>query len=552
LVDKIEHEKIKLNATKEELLEQMAAVTIPSNTTKYSVEKLSEQWMIHALLLNDEEFNVKLVDLSKPEYAELQPYADAIKFFQENYHFDISAVKNITNFRSRYVEGVMDDTLEDGAFTAELSQLAGLTQEFLELNKDIAQKFSDAWMYKRVLEIKDPTSREVTNELVDLVFYQTSIPKEKIRTIFSEAISFKNKYNIDHIIQHEMHANGPWRGDVKGDIAFEDKLTLCLLANKEYNPYSHDISHALEQFNRFQIKARLIFDIADGLGDSVAQDSYSFRQGILYDREEITPMIQKIQDRESLLSQPGRHIVKFKLDNDVLPPKTAVYAILKDKVELTREQIEDHKDKLSFILLNEQLRTSMHNASHVQDTLEEVYNANTGKILEYKEDLAKYYDFVEYNKKDYHIKEFLDKAIEIGIEGKLPKRQPKVPKVILPTADTTSINNVKAIVDNMMKGASELRVIDPMHVAIVQQMIDDRATNPAPSKIEVALKEINREINDFTQINDKTFLEDVDIARKTPLERLLDKHHEYRLLNALVEENQEYALRNQNSSKRKP
>ena len=196
--------------------------------------------MIHALLLNDETFDVKLVDLNQEKYEALRPFADEIKYFQENYHFDISISKNINNFKARYMEDVLrgggDIDSDMGVLTEEATSLTDLTEEFLELNKDIVQKFTDAWMYKRVLEIKDPTRLEVTNDLVDLVNYQTSIPKDKIRKIFDDAIAFKNKHDIDHVIQHEMHANGPWRTDAKGDIAFEDKLTLCLLANKEYNP----------------------------------------------------------------------------------------------------------------------------------------------------------------------------------------------------------------------------------------------------------------------------------------------------------------------------
>lgn len=551
LVDKIQHEKVKLDFNQEELLEAIKHADTLGSAVQYSVEKMSEQWMVHALLLNDEEFNVKLVDLNKPEYASLQPYGDAMKFFQENYHFDISPEKNIINFNKRYMSDIKP-TIEEGQMEPEMESLALLANEFLELNKSIAQKFCDAWMYKTVLRIKDPSRVEVTKDLIDMVNYQTAIPKERIQKIFDEAIAFKDKYKLDHVLQHEMHANGPWRTDSKGDIAFEDKLTLTMLATKEYNPYSHDITHALETFHRFQIEARLHFDVADGLGDSLAQDSYSFRQGILYDREKITPMIAKIQEREKLLEKTGRHVIKFKLGNDILPDKTAVYGVLKNKVTLTREDIEDHKAKLDFILLNEQLRNSLHNApSTLMETLVEIYEANTSKIIEHKEHLAKYYDFMEYNKKEYHIKQFLDKAIDIAIFGELPKREPKAQ--ILPNADVQSVLDVKDIFDNMVKAASSLRmstkVADPMNVALVEKMIADRLINPPPTKLENALANPKNTIKDFENVNEPHFLSDVDIVRKTPLERLLNKHHEFRLLNGIIEEYQEYALTKKSSPK---
>lgn len=552
LVDKLQHEKIKINTTKEELIEQITSVSIPINKVKYSVEKLAEQWMIHSLLLSDENFNIKLVDLSKPKYIEVKEEEDALKFFQENYHFDISIESNINNFKNRYTTTNLD-----------IKKLKELTQEFLELNKDIAQKFSDAWIYKMVLEIKDPSAKEINNDLISLVNYQTNVPEEKIRKIFSEALAFKSKYHIDHIIQHEMHANGPWRTDIKGDIAFEDKLTLCLLANKEYNSYSHDITNALNKFNVFQIKAKLIFDMADGLSDYVAQDSYSFRQGILYDRENMTPMIKNIKERESLLSKTGRHIVKYKLGSDILPPKTAIYAIVKENVRIDRKDIEKHKEQLTFIMLNEQLINSLHNAkdSQVQIILNKVYQSNYERLLEYKSNLEKYYDYVEYNKKDYYVKEFLDNAIKIGIEGKIPKnltkplkdtKKKETKKEILSTTDMKTINNVQIIINNMMKSASELMVINEKNVDIVKKMIDERASLQKLTDIEIALINENINFNNNSTLNESAFLSVVDINRKSPIEKLLDHHQEYRLINGLVEENQNLSLNIKSKNKNKP
>ena len=556
LVDKIEHEKIKINATKEELLKDLEEKSIPANSTKYSVEKMSEQWMIHALLLNDETFDVKLVDLSKEKYEALRPFADEIKYFQENYHFDISISKNISNFKARYMEDVLrgggDIDSDMGVLTEEATSLTELTEEFLELNKDIVQKFTDAWMYKRVLEIKDPTRLEVTNDLVDLVNYQTSIPKDKIRQIFDDAIAFKNKHDIDHVIQHEMHANGPWRTDAKGDIAFEDKLTLCLLANKEYNPYSHTVDDAIQLFNKFQIKARLIFDVSDGLSDSIAQDSYSFRQGILYDRDVQTEMIEKIQQREEMLTKDGKRVIKYKLDNDILPPKTNVYVVVKEDATVTREQIEDHKKKLSFIMLNEQLKSSYHNAQgFAVETLKEVYEANIDKILQYKQELAEFYSHIEYNKKDYHVKEFLDKAVEIAIENKLPKRQTKVKKVYLENVDEDEVKNVQNLVEQMVKGASSLVEIREESYNVVKEMLDFRLLQKTQTSLERAI-ENNTSIKNFEEVAEENFLKEVDITRKTPLERLIGQHQEYRLINGIVEEYENYALSLNKKYKMKP
>ncbi len=554
LVDKVKHEKIKINATKEEILESLTESSIPINSVKYSVEKLSEQWMIHALLLNDEDFDVKLVDLSQDKYASLRPFADEIKFFQENYHFDISSQKNISNFSLRYLEDVLGRSTDIDAsqLSPEMTDLAALTEEFLDLNKDVVQKFTDAWMYKRVLEIKDPTRLEVNNDLVDLVNYQTSIPKDKIRKIFDEAIAFKNKHNISHIIQHELHANGPWRTDIKGDIAFEDKLTLCLLANKEYNPYSHDISDALRSFNNYQIRATLDFYQSDELSSNVAEDSYSFRQALLYDREVKTDMISALQGRQAKLESEGKNVVKYKLDSDVLPDKTHVYCVLKDEKILTREEINDHREKIAFIMLNEQLRSSMHNAKGFAiDTLKEIYEANIPRIVKYKEELADYYSHVEYNRKDFNVKEFLKKAVDISIFNELPKREPKKMPLVLENVPEQEVLKVRDLVISLVDGASSIRKINPANVQKVLDLLDFRLAQKTETSLERAMKS-NSEISNFEQVNEPGFLNEVDISRKNPLERLMEKHSSHNMLNGIIEEFEEFALIQQTTNKKKP
>lgn len=61
--------------------------------------------------------------------------------------------------------------------------------------------------------------------------------------------------------------NGPWEGDHKGDIAFEDKLTLSLLARRMYDPFSGEIGSALTRFDQAAIKAQLAFDLSHHLSD---------------------------------------------------------------------------------------------------------------------------------------------------------------------------------------------------------------------------------------------------------------------------------------------
>lgn len=538
LVDKNKHEKVKITINKDEMMLRMRMSAIPNVAIKYSVEKLSEQWMIHSLLLSDEKFDIQLVDLNQTKYDIIKKHEDALIFFQNNYHFDISAKKNIFNFMNHYHK--LNIIIEDGELSEENQQLSEFVKEFLQINKNIQQKFADSWMYKKVLEIKDPNRIEVTSDLVELVHYQTHIPKYKIRKIFEDAIKFKEKYNIENIIQHELHANGPWRTDNKGDIAFEDKLTLSLLAQREYNSYDHNVNNAIEYFNNIKIRAKMAFDIADKLSDDLAQDSYSFRQGILYDRDTLTPMIETIQIKEKNINRDDqKQIVKYKLDNDVLPPDAAIYCILKKDRAITRETIEDHKKKLSFILLNQQIVTSLHNIKKTIDkeSIEQILKSNEEKMIQYKEELAQYYEYIEYNKKDYQMKQFIAKAKDYLFDHK------EIKNFIALDINLDGIKMIKDVINNLVCECknTNLKEINEDELEDLQSILKKMEQNYSCTNLEKALAKDLKIIHD-ENIVDKTFLNGVDILRQKPVERIVKSHLEYRLINNLVKEKQNQTL----------
>lgn len=549
LVDKERHEKVKLQTNQEELIEKMISGPIPNTSVKYSVEKLSEQWMIHALLLSDEKFDIKHVDLNaKPEYASLKKHAEALKFFQDNYHFDTAKNNNILKF-IRYNEISLVSTDE------ERRVFDKFVDEFLENNKSIQQKFSDAWMYKKVLSIKEPTSVvEVTNDLVDLVNYQTNIPKSKIRIIYDSALKFKQKYGIEHIIHHEGHINGPWETDAKGDVAFEDKLTLSLLAQRMYNSYEHSVADAVKTFNEYSLRARLAFDLADQLSDELANDSYSFRQGLLYNRDNTTELVSNIQQKEdSLANNQNVEVIKFKLANDVLPQDSAVYAVTHKNIQINREQIEKDNDMLSFILVNEQLKGSIDNVKNgiVRSNLKTILEDNNVISLEYKEELAKRYAYIEFNKKDYQLKEVIDLSIE-ALRGKELKRSRG--SKIVNSIDSDGFAKISAIMNNYLNGLTKL---NPQFEDEYEQRVNEidshldglkASNNFGMTRLEEAF--INAQKPDaegfatFTEIKDKHFIHTVNIARRDPLKIFMNKHRQLRLINKFVENAQNNAIEN--------
>lgn len=585
LVDKEKHEKIRLDANQNQMLEKLQRGPVPNISVKYSVEKLSEQKMIHSLLLCDEKFDIQLVDLNKPEYNLLQEVADDLKFFQENYHFDNDVEANVNqftraarlDFNSSLVSMFMPKWECDNAgkpvlriprieeFDEEIRatlppdvsadvinekyeeylesipglnrnrQLAMFINEFMTINKEVQQKFADSWMYKQVLSIKDPSHNEINNDLIDLVNYQTSIPKEKIRTIYNDAIRFKKKYKIDHVLQHEMHANGPWRTDAKGDINFEDKLTFVLFAGRNYDSYAHSVYPVVRKFNEFRVKAETAFRIADKLSDETAQDSYSFRQAILYDRadETMTAMLQNLQEKEAQLVQTeGARIIKYKLDNDVLPQDACVYGVIKKGIVMDRELIEEHKKKIGFIILNKQLENSMGNNSYVGITqiVTEILKANEEKCKKYSDELMEFYSYLEFDRKAYQIKQVIDKVKNLVFNRKPLGERAKIPSSQI---DNDGIAIIKDVVNKIVETSAQLSVhnVDPSEIDRIYSVAFKGRDEFYETPLEKAYKATAED--DFQR--EKAFFDGVDIKRQSPVDRLLDKHQDYRLVNQYIE-----------------
>lgn len=544
LVDKEAHEIIKIDANQEKMLISMRTGEIPNVAIKYSVEKLSEQWMVHALLLSDEKFEIKHVDLNNAKYDNVKMYHDQLVFFQDNYHFDTSAEKNFNNLQQYYSSLDMpihltkeqEDTCRD------------LFKDFLESNKSIQQKFSDAWMYKKVLEIKEPgRNDDITNDLLDLVQFQTALPREKIVTIYKETLAFKKKYKIDHLIQHEGHINGPWEGDNKGDIAFEDKLTLSLLAQRNYDPYNHSVRAAVKEFNEYSLRAREAFEKADKLSNDLAQDSYSYRQGLLYNRESKSEMIRNIQNKEyNNLFSNEEQVIIFKLNNDVLPQDTNVCAIAKNGVSIDREQLESDSNKLSFIVANEQLKYSLkNNDTGGKEYAHDILSKNDEISLEYKKDLLTRYRHIEHNKKVYQVKKCIDTMITIAHKGtyKPTKTTREMP---IHDIGVDGFETIKAVFEKYVETANKNSdtSIPEKGVDAAKVFFEEKTASCPLTSLENALAKMPYEANednskDADPIKEPCFLNQVQILRQNPVKNLLKSHKDLRLLNKFIEFNTE-------------
>ena len=504
--------------------------SIPNISVKYSVEKLSEQWMTHALLLSEEPFDIAHVDLSDPQFEALHPFKSQLIFFQDNYLFDASAQSNIDHFCAAAFMGV------DNAPSK--ADLEAFVKVFLNKNKDIQQKFTDSWMYKSVLGVMEPKSNaDLNNDNDSLIHFQTQVPKLKIREIFREAVLFKAKYGVDHILQHEAHVNGPWQDDHKGDVAFEDKLTLALLARRMYNPYSRDISAAIDRFGVAARKAKLAFDLSHNLSDGSAHDSYSYRQGLLYKRASISSMIAGIQAKEAKLADENAvHVIKLKLETDLLPDETSVNAIVRKGVSLSRDDIMRDAKMLDFIILNEQTRSSLDNIldqksrSEVQMILE----ANDKISLKYKKHLSEHYRFIDISRRDVQLKKLLSTCLDI-IDENPPKRMPKPETFCDLSAHDFDI--IERIMMNQA-GLTPAGRVDQGNVDAAKGLLEIIREKRVPSKLEAALaRDESDGFKTFQTTRDPNFLEHVEISRRDPIHTLLFKHPHLRMANALIDEN---------------
>lgn len=541
-----------------ELIENLKIKALPETAVKYSVEKLSEQWMIHALLLSDEKFKIDYVDTSKPQYAAFQGKEQDLKFFQDTYHFDTSIERNAQQFMNYYQQKNHTSfiKMEDGKADEnenDLQAFNDFANEFLDLNKNIQQKFADAWMYKKVLEIKDPKRIEITNDLVDLVNYQTNIPVDKIKTIFDEAIKFKEKHKLTHILQHEQHVNGLWEGDIKGDVLFEDKLTLSLLAQRMYDAYQHDEQPAIDTFNAAQLEARKAFDLAHYLADDLANDSYSFRQGLLFDRDVQSKLVNSIQakERDALLEE-NENVIKFKLDTDVLAQDHAIYAIAKQGGKISRENIEEDKEKFSFIMMNEQIRNGLSLVTNedAHTAVQDVLKANEELMKQYKEELSERYRYVEFNKRDFNIKKTVDMFIN-ALNGEV-KCEPNINEdtgektwkmvgardeltIPLESVDQRGFEVVKRVVYKYVNNHNRINEYSMPNETEVIQFLEALGNKIQPTTLEQALADPTKEFSDFAEIKDPNFLETIETKKTKPLNALLNKNMELRLINPLVE-----------------
>jgi len=314
---------------------------------------------------------------------------------------------------------------------------------------------------------------------------------------------------------------------------------LSLLAQRNYDPYNHSNKKAISEFNKFSLRARFSFEMADKITDDVPFDSYSFRQSLQFDRDNKSSIILNIEGKEASLADGSEKVIVYKLNKDILPVDTLVYAITKKGVKLDRAQIEKDSIMLSFILATLQIDQSFDGPFDVADVFTEVMKANNAQALEYKLELGKRYRFVEFSKKVLQMKKLLETMMTTINEGfyKEPKRKPKiVPENFMSLHD---LDKVKSIIGNYIELAKNNKDTYPSAQGIEEafmffETVKAHVTENKP-RLESAMSSSDLDFKTYKELQDLNFLSSTKIDKQNPLKILLNDNSDLKLTDRFIE-----------------
>lgn len=497
LVDKQENNEIIIHVTLEDLKENMMIDNMPNNKIKYSVEALSTHETVRSILLADGRDKIKHIPIPE-KWGEKKTQ---LQHFMMHYHFDNDIESNMMNFlysldeESREFFGESNESMED------LYEFAG---DFLKANKTIQQKFTDAWMYKKVLHLYEPEKDEINDEVISNLSYQTDLDKNRVKSILDDVIYYKEKFGLKHASVHEVHNNIVFDGDNWGDVMLESVLTLKRLVDTNFNSYKYDSETAVNMYVKNVVKTTIqntLRQIKD-----IANDSYSAKQGRSYSRINKTDLVKKAQE-----SNPA--VIQLKCSPDTLPPNTFVYAELKKPV--TDEIIDELSDKVEFIIKNKQLKNSVVNSkmgAHLQENIIALLEANDKKCESLENELKEYLRFVNFSRKEDYKKRVGELLFDIctdvtGKEAKPPRN--------LDTFSNDDIKNFFFLIDEYEKTFKKIGL--PFNKQSAEEFIYALPVKD-PFDMDEILEKGEAPEN---RTDDVEFMPSVDIMRRDPIKWML-------------------------------
>lgn len=527
-IDKKEMNEVLLEDSAETLSAKKVVSSIPKNAVKYSVQSLSMRAMIRNIILHDYQ-KPQLVGLTQEE----MPFEAALNAFQDQFHFDNTLDENI-----RFFLASRHNTNEQ--LTREM--LFEVGQRFLELNKDTQAKFHDGWIYHKVLSLYEPAINEgkVPQDALNQVNYYTDLPRKKIEKVLSDTIKFKKKFGVAHALVHEQHNNIRQRsvdGQGLSDTAYESVLPTMLAMMKFYNPYTQSSPEAVSAIIETNLKgAMLQLIVKKEHQDMAAVDSFSMKQMTAFDRENNTSLVSRAQDWMKAGGWDGKDTpIRFKLGGDVLPPGSGVYGV--PKRALTEEEIAQASEKLSFILINEQIRTAAALSRSITvehgERLRNMASHNDELALQYRNDLMKLFTRVEFQRKEATIKK-LSQVMDAAFQGKDPSFTDTVIKEIRKNpellATAAALQATHHMIERRLGRPSFLSATTAQKVSTFLDTLNelvhaDDAVSVGKGGKRSAVAKSKKVVDEFdgSPVRNLMFLPDLDIRRDEPMKFILEK-----------------------------
>lgn len=171
----------------------------------------------------------KIKDLIKKENKKHKPENMSSDDFEK---FESSLNKKIEEIEEKYDSKIFDFDVLDL-----LKENVGL---FLEENKEIYLKYTNAWEYQALLEVYDPMKKVVSQNDLEKIAYQTSLPEDRIKKMCNEIYDFKKSLGIEKepFYIPELHNNF----NEGGDMVIEHFAIISSLLVHHYNRYSNVMS----------------------------------------------------------------------------------------------------------------------------------------------------------------------------------------------------------------------------------------------------------------------------------------------------------------------
>lgn len=528
-VDKEALTETRIDKTVEELTNENRQVRpIPSQSVRYSVERLSSRAMIRNLLLFDAPAPKQVPLINDEE----RRYAADLAFFQSRYRFEGSLEDNVRDFLISRSEGPGEDILQD------------VGSRFLDANRDLQGRFHDSWIYERVLSRYEPSlGVPISMDVVYQIAYQTNLSASKVQDVFDRTLAFKREFKIDHALVHEQHNNirqVSEDGQGLADTAYECVLPGLLAAAKRHNPYTDRLDGAVDLFVETGMRGTMKqLWVKDRHQDKPSVDSFSMKQLLAFDREELAPIVE-LAKRWEAAGWSEMPQIKFALKSGDLPKGSGVYAT--PLRALDSEELEEAATRIREVVLFEQVRLSAFanttGSIYLRQALRQVAEDASDRLVEHKAWLCERFSRVVFDRREASMRKLSDivgNIVEYGstvvppsLIKSLSKDNDMLAEAMSVVATHLDIAGRIGRLSRVSQDASErLGNLGNELVSRIESFSaeDERRAKGFDSTGPRRLTDDGEELNEYlnSPIRDENFLPVMDIRRSEPLEFIVEQ-----------------------------